>query len=268
MTYRKRYHLTRDPFIKELASKDAYQTEDFKECTRRLDYLARVRGLALISAAPGYGKTLCVRAFAERQNPSLVKVVYVCMSTLSAMEFYRQLCMSLGLEPQFRKTDMFRELQAHLAHLHTVKKTHCIIVIDEAQYLSAAILRDLKMLMNFDYDSKDHFSLVLCGQPHLNDLLSRQIHEALRQRIVVNYSFSGISESEASAYAKSMVTLAGSSATIFDEAALHAAFNCSNGTIRTFGRILSRSLIIGAEHDAECINAEMVMAASNEVGIR
>jgi len=262
------YQLNRDPFAKSLATKDAVHTADFKECTVRLDYLAQNRGLALVTAAPGYGKSFCMRAFADKQNPNLVKVVYLCMSTLSAMEFYRQLCVALGLESQYRKADMFRDLQAHFDYLYTVKKVHCIVIIDEAQYLNAAILRDLKMLMNFEFDSRDRFSLVLSGQPMLADMLSRQIHEALRQRITVNYEFSGISEGEAKDYAGRMLSGAGGSSTLFDEAALHAAFNCSNGAIRVFGHILSKALIIGSQNNANSITAEMVMAAANEIEIR
>jgi type II secretory pathway predicted ATPase ExeA len=266
--YRQRYQLNSDPFAKALPTKDAYATNDFKECTSRLDFLERNRGLALITAAPGYGKTFCMRAFAEKQNTNLVKVVYLCMATLSAMEFYRQLCVALGLESQYRKADMFRDIQANLDYLYAVKKVHCIVVIDEAQYLNAAILRDLKMLMNFDYDSRDRFSLVLSGQPVLADALSRQIHEALRQRITVNYGLSGITESEAAQYAKRMLSLAGGSSSLFDDAAVHAAFNCANGAIRVFGHILSRALIIGAQNDAASIGSEMVMAAANEIEIR
>lgn len=266
--FRQRYQLNADPFSKALCAKDAYVTNDFKECTSRLEYLARNRGLALITAAPGYGKTFCMRAFAEKQNANLVKVVYMCMTTLSTMEFYRQLCVALGLESQYRKADMFRDIQANLDYLYVVKKVHCIIIIDESQYLNAAILRDLKMLMNFDFDSRDRFSLVLSGQPVLADTLSRQIHEALRQRITVNYEFTGITETEATEYAKKMLALAEGSMTLFDEAAIHAAFNCSNGAIRVFGHILSRALIIGAQNDANTIGTDMVMAAANEIEIR
>jgi type II secretory pathway predicted ATPase ExeA len=263
-----RYQLKGDPFSKSLAAKDAFETSDFKECTARLDYLVRYRGIALVTAAPGYGKTFCVRAFAKHQNANVTKVIYLCMSTLSTMEFYRQLCVALGLESKYRKADMFKDLQDNLDYLYTIKKIHTVIVIDEAQYLSASVLRDLKMLANFDYDSHDRFSLVLCGQPVLADALSRQIHESLRQRIMVNYAFSGIRETEAAAYAKRMLTVAGTSQSLFDEAALHAAYNCSNGAIRVFGRILSVALSLGAQTDSDTITAEMVMAAANEVDIR
>jgi hypothetical protein len=47
------------------------------------------------------------------------------------------------------------------------------------------------MLMNYGYDSLNCFTLILCGEPHLNSTLKKPVHEALRQRITVHYNFSG-----------------------------------------------------------------------------
>ena len=48
------------------------------------------------------------------------------------------------------------------------------------------------MLMNYGYDSLNCFTLILCGEPHLNSTLKKPVHEALRQRITVHYNFSGL----------------------------------------------------------------------------
>ena len=52
------------------------------------------------------------------------------------------------------------------------------------------------MIFNFEMDSKDYAVLILVGQPVINDILSRTVHEALRQRIMVNYTFDGIEYEE------------------------------------------------------------------------
>lgn len=45
------------------------------------------------------------------------------------------------------------------------------------------------MLLNHSYDSLNCFSLVLVGEPYLNHILDKQVHEALRQRITVHYNY-------------------------------------------------------------------------------
>lgn len=267
-THRQLYQLNREPFSKDIPSSNAFPSTDFVECTKRLDYLARIRGLALFTAAPGFGKSFALRAFAEKQNQNITRVIYVHMTTLTTMEFYRQLSMLLGLQAGARKTDMFHAIREHIEYLNDAKHIHPMIIIDEAQYLNAEVFRDLKMLLNFDYDSTDRLSMVLAGQPMLADLLSRQVHEALRQRIVINYAFGGITLAEAKEYAERMLTAAGGSPQLFDESALGAAYNGSGGSIMVFGQILSNALMIGAANEALSIDAEMVMAAANEIAIR
>lgn len=48
---------------------------------------------------------------------------------------------------------MFKAIQDRLFYLYKDKRQPLILANDEAQYLSNGILQDLKMLMNFKYDS-------------------------------------------------------------------------------------------------------------------
>lgn len=143
---------------------------------KRLEYLKNVRGIGLFTGLPGTGKTACCRAFVSSLNPSLYKMIYLPMTTISASEFYRDLAKGLGLEPCYRKIDNFRNIQERIRNLYREQKTTLVVLVDEAQYLSRAILSDLKLLMNFEMDSRNYAVLVLCGQPMLNNTLSMQIH--------------------------------------------------------------------------------------------
>ncbi len=75
---------------------------------------------------------------------------------------------------------MFKNIQDRLYYLFKKKKQPLILALDEAQYLINGILQDLKMLMNFRFDSLNCFTLILSGEPVLNHTLERPIHEALR----------------------------------------------------------------------------------------
>ncbi len=82
---------------------------------------------------------------------------------------------------------MFKSIKDYMEIMSSDKRVHYILLWDEAPYLSNDILKDLKLLMNFSMDSKDCFSLVLLDQPILNNILEKQIHEALKQMIIINY---------------------------------------------------------------------------------
>lgn len=261
------YGMTMNPFDKTVKEKDAYITNDLNEMLSRLDYLNETRGIGLFTASPGSGKTFALRCFAKKVNPNLTKVIYLCFTTVTTTEFYRQFCISLGIEPSSRKSDMFKSIKDYMENMSTDKRVHYILVWDEAQYLNNDILKDLKLLMNFSMDSKDCFSLVLIGQPMLNNILEKQIHEALKQRIVINYNFEGLSEEEALEYIRSRLSLAGASSEIFDNNALLATYRSCAGSIRRLNMILTKALIIGAQHKKTTIDTDIIMAAANEISL-
>lgn len=266
--FRRFYNMASNPFSKELAAADAHVTEDMAQVHKRLDHLARTGGVGLVTADPGMGKTFAVRTWAAGQNPNTSKVVYTCMSTVSGMEFYRQLCLELGISPAFKKVDMFRDLQSHLRHLACEKRVRVTVVLDEAQYLSPSILRDLKMLTNFDMDSRDCFSCVLVGQSVLVQYLMRQPYEALRQRLVVSYQMAGPDESQAADYVREMLRRAGGDPALFDDAALASAYGACGGSIRQLNTIVVNALMIGSQAQMRHIEADTVLKAIEEASLR
>lgn len=70
---------------------------------------------------------------------------------------------------------MFRAIQEQITYLYRDKHQPLLLAIDEAQYLNNGILNDIKMLMNYGYDSVNRFTLILCGESHLNDILRKPI---------------------------------------------------------------------------------------------
>lgn len=79
------------------------------------------------------------------------------------------------------------------------------------------------MRMNYGYDSVNYFTLILCGESHLNDTLKKPVHEALRQRITAHYNYNSLDDSETAEYILHKIRLAGASETIIDASALAAA---------------------------------------------
>ena len=155
------YNMSRNPFSKSLPTDMAHPTEDLRQVHARLSHLARTGGIGLVTADPGTGKTFAVRTWAERLNPNTNRLVYLCLSTVTNMEFYRELCQGLGVEPCFKKTDMFRDIQACVRSLVEERRQRVTLVVDEAHYLQTSVLRDLQMLTNFEMDSRDMLAVVL-----------------------------------------------------------------------------------------------------------
>ena len=189
---------------------------------------------------------------------------YICLSTVSVGEFYKLLCEELGLEPKGGKTIMFKAIQNRISYLYKEKKQPLILAVDEAQYLGTPILKDLKMLMNFSYDSVNCFTLILSGEPYLNNTLEKPVHEALRQRITVHYAFQGLQPDEISAYIRHKLRLAGGADTLIGEDALSALNGYCHGNPRIIDNVMSDALILGAQLGRASIDSEVILAAVNE----
>lgn len=120
MNYFSRYSLDFDPFVKN--SKDiVVETNAYNEIIYRLSYLLSNKGFGVITGAPGRGKTTVVRNFIKTLNPSLYKVIYVSLSTLTLNEFYRYLAVEMGLEAMSKKSDNFKLIQNEI-NRHALEK--------------------------------------------------------------------------------------------------------------------------------------------------
>ena len=144
------------------------------------------------------------------------------------------------------------------------KRKTPVIIIDEANYINNTILNDLKILFNFEMDSRDRAAILLAGLPKLNSTLGLGIHEPLRQRIVMNYNLEGLSKDEGKYYISEKLKGAGCNQTIFEDAAVEAILNAADGTPRLINKFCNASMLIGDSHKANLITTDIVMQAIND----
>lgn len=262
------YGFSKNPFDKQaLSVKDAFPSKDHKEMTDRLAYLKNIRGIGLFTSHPGFGKTYALRCFAKSLDRNLHEAVYLCLSTVSVTEFYRQFCAALGIDAPHGKPAMFRAIQDRLYHLYKEKKKPLLLIIDEAHEMSTATLKDLKMIMNHDYDSVNCFTLVLAGEPHLIHDLEKPVHEALRQRIAIHYSFEGLSDAETEQYLLHKFRVAGAAESILGEGTLPAIIGYARGCPRLLDNLMNEALTLGAQLERPSLDTELIMAATNNLAL-
>lgn len=269
--YKSYWSMEYNPFKKDnerrSSKKEVYKSTDYKNAIGRLEHLKKVGGIGLFSGLSGTGKTYALKTFVDDLNPNLYKVVYIPLSTVTVLEFYKAIAYGLDIDPPNKKIDIFRAIQERIINLVKGKKITPVIIVDEAQYLQTGILNDLKLLLNFEMDSKSYAVLILTGQPLLNNILSKQVHEALKQRIIINYNFNGISKEEVKEYITTRLELCGVNTPleIFNTNAIEAINSCCNGSIRKINSIIDKCLLIGYMNQAKVIDTEIVMNAVNEI---
>ena len=264
MDYISRFGLDFNPFMKN--SQDIIiETNEYKEIKHRLEYLLKNKGFGVITGGAGRGKTTAIRHWANGLSKALYKVVYLSLSTLTAAEFYKQLATQLGLEAKARKSDNHKLIQEEINRYALEKRVTPVFIFDEANYISNAVLNDLKMFFNFEMDSKDRAIVLLTGLPQLNNNLRMAANEPLRQRIIMNYCMENLSKEECRNYINERLAAAKASKPVFEEAAIEGIINSSNGVPRNINKICDTALFIANHKGTDLIDIDIVMQASNEI---
>ena len=266
--FKEYYGFTKNPFDKQsISAKDAFESKDHKAMISCLSYLHKIRGIGVFVSAPGFGKTYALRCFTNTLDRNLNEIAYLTLSTVSVIDFYRQFCAAIGIDPPHGKAAMFRAIQERLFHLFKEKKKPLLLVLDEAQKLSTDILNDLKMIMNHDYDSLNCFSIALAGEKHLSHNLEKPVHEALRQRIVINYTFEGLEADETEAYIIHKLKIAGVVPSVLGEGILSAISGYANGCPRLIDNLMTQAFMLGAQLDKKSLDSDVIMAAVNNLAL-
>ncbi|MBM3135626.1 MAG: AAA family ATPase [Chloroflexi bacterium] len=254
------------PFDKNLKTQEVLDTEPFKECTARLDYLKRRGGILLLTGDPGVGKTLALRRYVDSLNENLFKPYYTPLSTLSRADLLYHVNRLLGLPPRLSKSAVYGQIQKALLESKENSGKTVFLIIDEAHLLQTGPLEELRLLTNFKMDSYDPFILILSGQSDLRRVLEFAVLEPLNQRIAIRYHMPALTSQETKLYVTHHLKLAGAKEPLLDEPALEAVHQVSFGIPRRIGSLVEQALTFAMFDHKRSVTAEMILKVKNLEG--
>ena len=265
--YKTFYGLEINPFVKELKTEYCFESKDFKEVKGRLNYLKEIKGIGLFIGSSGLGKTFSLRCFTDNLNKDLYKIIYLSPTKkMRVFEFFAQIAGALNIDTgACYKNEIYEKIQNEIKRLVNEKRVNVIIIVDDADNLNEQILMELKLLFDFQMDSRDYTTIILVGHEDLRRELSKVKYETLQQRIVINYKFNGLSREEVKEYVVSRLNLANQKNKIFKDEALNALYSASKGSPRRLNSLIINCLMIGSQNNKTEIDEEIVMLAKNEI---
>ena len=265
MKYLSYYGLEKDPFQKEIKTEELYESMEFKQGLSRLEYLKEIKGIGLITGVVGIGKTALLRKFKDNLNPEKYNVINISINNIGKFEFLNIVCRALGIDTgSCYPSTLKQNIQEIIRKEKEEYGKETIIIIDNAERFTRAMLLDMDYLYEFNYNSIDYTSIILCGSDDIRAELSKNIYESLRQRIICMYKMQGITKEEAREYIKTRLCLANQTNNIFSESAVNALYNASHGVIRKLNTLINLSLMIGYERQSQMIDEEIVRLAIGE----
>lgn len=260
-----RFGLKRRPFDKAIATRDLYLWPGLEELQARLEMAKGARGIMLLTGEPGTGKTVALRRFVDSLNTEHYRAIYLPLATVTVIDAYAQLNRALGGEEVVRsKSLLFREIQAGISQL-TSQGAQPVIILDEADLLRSPLFDELRILLNFEMDSKDPLLLILAGQPQLLAKLALRVHLPFRQRVAMRYRMPPMDETHTRGYLEHHLRLAGRRQKLFTDEATLQLFVQSGGVPRAIGNLALGAMVHAAARNQDIVELDDVITTSREV---
>jgi general secretion pathway protein A len=155
-------------------------------------------------------------------------------------------------------------LHAHLLDAHG-RGRRTVLIIDEAQNLSPAVLEQVRLLTNLETSTEKLLQIILIGQPELKRLLARRELRQLAQRITARYHLLPLSLAETVAYMRHRLRVAGGDPRLFTLAAAGQVYGLSEGIPRLINGLCDRALLGTYAVERARVTAAMVRRAGREI---
>jgi general secretion pathway protein A len=157
----------------------------------------------------------------------------------------------------------FDRLSAYLLEAYA-RGDRVVLIIDEAQNLSADALEQVRLLTNLETETQKLLQIILIGQPELRDSLSRPELRQLAQRITARYHLRPLDAHATGAYLRHRLTTAGAKRFPFTADAVKRIHRYSGGVPRLINVIAERALLGGYAQDLLAVDANTVDRAASE----
>ena len=196
----------------------------------------------IITGEIGIGKTTILNTVMDELGPGYVTAKLV-HTTLSHIELLQALLSEFGM-PNYRKKKvmLLDTLRSFFMEQRKAGK-HVVIIVDEAQNLTSSALEELRLLSCIDTSDQRIVSIVLTGQPSLDDLLDAPGLTQLRQRARLRQRLDRMVEAESIEYIRHRLQIAGGNADeIFESETLPEIHRLTAGTPRLINTLCDTAL--------------------------
>jgi len=265
--YKDYFGFKEEPFSIAPDPQFLYMSERHREALAHLLYGMKTEGgFVLLTGEVGTGKTTICRCLLE-QIPEDSEIAFVFNPKLTVVELLESICDELRISyPQGnRSIKIFIDvLNRFLLEVHS-RGRKTVLIIDEAQNLSASVLEQIRLLTNLETNKQKLLQVIMLGQPELKQLLERTELRQLAQRITARYHLEPLSKNEIKAYIDHRLAVAGVERPLFTAATIRKLYGLSGGVPRLINLLCDRALLGAYARERQTVSPGLLEKASREV---
>jgi general secretion pathway protein A len=248
-----------------------FMSERHREALAHLLYgLNGGGGFVLLTGEIGAGKTTVCRLFLE-QIPAHCNVAYIFNPKQTVIELLGSIWDEFGIAGGERRDrlatvkDYIDPLNAFLLASHALQQNN-VLIIDEAQNLSADVLEQLRLLTNLETNQRKLLQIILIGQPELRSMLAKPELEQLAQRVIARFHLAALSPDETAQYIAHRLAVAGiDRASPFSPRNMRRIHRRARGVPRLINLLCDRALLGAYGSGKKDVDARTVDMAAREI---
>ena len=264
--YDKYFGLSDKPFSIAPDPRYLFMSDQHREALAHLVYgVGEGGGFVMLTGEVGTGKTTVCRCLLE-QIPVTTRIAFILNPKLSATELLATACDELAISYPDKPTlkQLNDALNGFLLRSHAAG-LKIVLMIDEAQNLSAEILEQIRLLTNLETNKEKLLQIILIGQPELKDMLAKHELRQLAQRITARFHLRPLTVGECESYILHRLEVSGFNDSLFDNKAIQELYKRTGGIPRLINIICDRAMLGAYAKNRKQIGANVVKQAANEV---
>lgn len=257
LDYLSHFGLSAEPFSKDIGDADLWMPPSKQSLVEDLTEAMQTRASALLIGEPGIGKTCVLRALRHALPPSNFRLVYCQNATVGRRDFYRFLCLALGLPRAPTAGDLFLSVSTHIEEL-AKERVAPVLLVDEAHLLHQDTLDHLHILLNYQWDQRPLLSLVLIGLTELGDRLRLRRNRSLYSRLHHRFALGNLVPEDTTDYIRSRLTRVGATKDIFSVDALSMLHEAAGSSLRDTDRLATAALRSAARRKKKIVERDVL----------
>jgi general secretion pathway protein A len=263
--YQAHWGLQESPFRGHLDPKSFYASPTHEEALARLDFLVEQRHrLGLLIGPAGSGKSLLLEVFARQLRRKNRSVAKLSLLDVEPTEMLALLAAEWGLSVAWPQSSaaLWRAISDRLIE-NRWQQLDTVLLLDDVDQADDRVLQHVARLARFDPSPETRLTIVLAGRNGVTAKLGDSLLGLVELRIDVE----AWQRDDTQQYVKSLLSQADRQKPVFAERAVDRLHELADGIPRRISQLADLALLAGAGQNLDQIDAGVVEAAYQELGV-